>query len=209
MKISVSYLKEIDNYKEVIKKIESTSADFIHIDVLDNTFAKGETINFDDLKKIEFKKEIDVHLMSSDLDKQIDNYSKLNPKYITIQEEVKDTIKYINKIKNKGIKVGLAINPETDISALYPYLGLIDLVLILSVNPGKGGQKFIMDVIGKLQELKELQDRYYYKIEVDGGVTNENIKYVSNYIDIAVVGSYITDSKDYEEKIDDLKKLID
>lgn len=207
MNISVSFLKEKNNYKEVIDKIEKTSADLIHIDVLDNTFVNEESLPFEKLSSINFKKHLDVHLMSNDLENQIENYSKLNPRYITIHEEVKDTLKYINLIKSKGIKAGIAISPKTDIEKVYPYLHEVDLILILSVEPGKGGQSFIIDVISKLQELKELQERYNYKIEVDGGINTDTLKYVYNYIDIAVVGSYITDSTNYEEKIMKLREI--
>lgn len=205
MEISVSILKEKENYEEAIKKINNTKCDYIHLDILDKTFVDEESFLYEDFENIEFNKKLDVHLMSSDLDKQIASFSKINPTYITIHEEVKDTIKYINKIKNKGIKVGLAINPKTDIENVYPYLELVDLILIMSVEPGKSGQKFMPEIIGKLQELKEIQDRYNYVIEVDGGINNETIKYVKDYVDIVVSGSFITNSNNYEEKIKELK----
>lgn len=208
MKVSVSILSQKEKYNEVLKKLNNTKCDFIHLDILDNTFVDQESFSYNDFKNINFEKKLDIHLMSNDLDNQIDNFSKLNPEYITIHEEVKETIKYINKIKNKNIKVGLALNPETDIENIYPYLELIDLILIMSVKPGKGGQKFMPEVIGKLQELKEIQDRYNYVIEVDGGINKETIKYVENYADIVVSGSFIVNSDDYEEKISELKSGI-
>lgn len=208
MKVSVSILSQKEKYNEVLKKLNNTKCDFIHLDVLDNTFVDQESFSYNDFKNINFEKKLDIHLMSNDLDNQIDNFSKLNPEYITIHEEVKETIKYINKIKNKNIKVGLALNPETDIENIYPYLELVDLILVMSVKPGKGGQKFMPEVIGKLQELKEIQDRYNYVIEVDGGINKETIKYVENYADIVVSGSFIVNSDDYEEKISELKSGI-
>ena len=206
MKVSVSILKERENYLDVIEKLNNSKADYIHIDVLDNTFIKTSSFDIDDFKNIEFNKKLDIHLMSSNLEKQINDFSLLNPEYISIHEEVGDTLKYLNKIKNKGIKAGIVINPETDIEKVYPYLEIIDLILIMSVNPGKGGQEFMKSVIGKMQELKEIQDRYNYVIEVDGGINNDTIKYVSNYVDIAVSGSYITDSIDYDKNIENLKR---
>lgn len=206
MKVSVSILKERKNYLDVIEKLNNSKADYIHIDVLDNTFIKTSSFDIDDFKNIEFNKKLDIHLMSSNLEKQINDFSLLNPEYISIHEEVGDTLKYLNKIKNKGIKAGIVINPETDIEKLYPYLEIVDLILIMSVNPGKGGQEFMKSVIGKMQELKEIQDRYNYVIEVDGGINNDTIKYVSNYVDIAVSGSYITDSIDYDKNIENLKR---
>ncbi len=206
MKVSVSILKERENYLDVIEKLNNSKADYIHIDVLDNTFIKTSSFDIDDFKNIEFNKKLDIHLMSSNLEKQINDFSLLNPEYISIHEEVGDTLKYLNKIKNKGIKAGIVINPETDIEKVYPYLEIVDLILIMSVNPGKGGQEFMKSVIGKMQELKEIQDRYNYVIEVDGGINNDTIKYVSNYVDIAVSGSYITDSIDYDKNIENLKR---
>lgn len=206
MKVSVSILKEKENYLDVIEKLNNSKADYIHIDVLDNTFIKTSSFDIDDFKNIEFNKKLDIHLMSSNLEKQINDFSLLNPEYISIHKEVGDTLKYLNKIKNKGIKAGIVINPETDIEKVYPYLEIVDLILIMSVNPGKGGQEFMKSVIGKMQELKEIQDRYNYVIEVDGGINNDTIKYVSNYVDIAVSGSYITDSIDYDKNIENLKR---
>lgn len=206
MKVSVSILKEKENYLDVMEKLNNSKADYIHIDVLDNTFIKTSSFDIDDFKNIKFNKKLDIHLMSSNLEKQINDFSLLNPEYISIHEEVGDTLKYLNKIKNKGIKAGIVINPETDIEKVYPYLEIVDLILIMSVNPGKGGQEFMTSVIGKMQELKEIQDRYNYVIEVDGGINNDTIKYVSNYVDIAVSGSYITDSIDYDKNIENLKR---
>lgn len=206
MKVSVSILKEKENYLDVIEKLNNSKADYIHIDVLDNTFIKTSSFDIDDFKNIKFNKKLDIHLMSSNLEKQINDFSLLNPEYISIHEEVGDTLKYLNKIKNKGIKAGIVINPETDIEKVYSYLEIVDLILIMSVNPGKGGQEFMTSVIGKMQELKEIQDRYNYVIEVDGGINNDTIKYVSNYVDIAVSGSYITDSIDYDKNIENLKR---
>ena len=206
MKVSVSILKEKENYLDVIEKLNNSKADYIHIDVLDNTFIKTSSFDIDDFKNIKFNKKLDIHLMSSNLEKQINDFSLLNPEYISIHEEVGDTLKYLNKIKNKGIKAGIVINPETDIEKVYPYLEIVDLILIMSVNPGKGGQEFMTSVIGKMQKLKEIQDRYNYVIEVDGGINNDTIKYVSNYVDIAVSGSYITDSIDYDKNIENLKR---
>lgn len=207
MKVSVSILKEKDNYLEAIRKVNESNADYIHLDILDNTFIDKKSFDFEQFQNINLEKKLDVHLMSNNLDELIDNYSKLNPEYISIHEEVGDTIKYINKIKNKGIKVGIVINPETDIEKVYPYLELVDLILIMSVSPGEGGQEFIMDIIGKVQELKEIKDRYNFVIEVDGGINDETIKYIKDYADIVVSGSYITNSYNYNEKINKLKEI--
>ena len=152
MKVSVSILKEINNYKQAIKKVDNSVCDFLHLDIMDNTFTIDSSFKIEDFKDIKSltNKKIDVHLMSTNLDKLIDDFESINPTFITIHVEIPNVIKYINKIKNKGIKVGLAINPDTDIEKLYPYLELIDLVLVMSVNPGKAGQSFMTSTICKL-----------------------------------------------------------
>ena len=207
MKVSVSILKEENNYLEAIKKVDESICDYLHLDIMDSTFTERSSFkieNFKNLKELTNKK-LDVHLMSTNLDDLIDEYSNLNPEYITIHVEAKDTIKYINKIKNKGIKVGIALNPDTDIEEVYPYLELVDLILVMSVAPGKGGQEFMPSTICKMQELKEIQPNYNFLIEVDGGVNDETILYIKNYADIVVSGSFITDSENYNEKINLLK----
>lgn len=207
MKVSVSVLKEKNNVKEVIKKLNDSKCDFIHLDILDNSFVNEKSFDISMFNDIEFNKKLDVHLMSSNLDTQIKNFSKLNPEYIIIHEEVGNTLKYINQIKKYGIKAGITINPETDIEKIYPYLEVVDLIMILGVKPGKSGQAFILDVISKLQELREIQDRYNFLIEVDGGINNQTIQYVKNYVDIIVSGSFITDSNDYNKQIEILKNM--
>lgn len=207
MKVSVSILKEINNYKNAIKKVDNSVCDYLHLDIMDSTFTTDSSFTVDDFKDIKSltNKKIDVHLMSTNLDKLIDDFESINPSFITIHVEVPNIIRYINKIKNKKIKVGLAINPDTDIEKLYPYLELIDLVLVMSVNPGKGGQSFMTSTICKMQELKEIQPNYNFLIEVDGGINDKTINYVRDYADIVVSGSYITDSDNYDENIYSIK----
>ena len=205
MKVSVSILKEINELQKALKKVNESNSDYVHLDIMDNTFTDSSSFTIDDIKDLDINKKIDVHLMSTNLDKLIDDFSILNPEYITFHIEVGSTLEYIYKIKDKGIKVGLAINPETDIEKIYPYLELVDLFLVMSVHPGEGGQKFITDVISKMQELKEIQERYNYRISVDGGINNNTIKYVKDYADIVVSGSYITNNNNYDDMINTLK----
>ena len=204
MKVSISILKETENLKEVIEKVNKSKCDYLHIDVMDNTFTNSSSFDINSFNDISINKKIDVHIMSDNIDKLVDDFSRLNPEFITFHVEIGSTLEYINKIKNKGIKVGIAVNPNTDIEKVYPYLEMVDLILIMSVNPGKGGQKFMPEVICKMQELKEIQPDYKFLIEADGGISDETIKYISNYVDISVCGSYITDSKDYDDKIQKL-----
>lgn len=207
MEISVSILKEKDNYIEAIKKVDNSTCEFLHLDIMDSTFTENSSFNIEDFKNIEelTNKKLDIHLMSINLDKLIDEYSSINPELITFHVEVNDTLKYINKIKDKNIKVGIAINPDTDIEEIYPYLDLVDLILVMSVTPGKGGQEFMTSTICKMQELKEIQPNYNYLIQVDGGINDKTINYVKDYVDIVVSGSYITDSDNYNERIKHLK----
>lgn len=207
MQISVSILKEKDNYIKAIKKVDNSICDFLHLDIMDSTFTAKSSFDIVDFKNIEelTNKKLDIHLMSINLDKLIDEYSSIDPEFITFHVEAGDTLKYINKIKGKNIKVGLALNPDTDIEKIYPYLDLVDLILVMSVTPGMGGQEFMTSTICKMQELKELKPNYNYLIEVDGGINDKTISYVKDYVDIVVSGSYITDSDNYDKRIEHLK----
>ena len=205
MKISVSILKEINNFKETIDKINGTSADYIHLDIMDGTFTKETSFNLDDFINIKTNKKYDIHIMSTDLDKEIGKAIKLKPEFITFHyEATKDIMKYINIIKDNNIRVGLAINPETSIDEVEKYYKYIDQLLVMSVTPGKGGQQFIPSVINKLNRLNKNNNNFI--ISIDGGINEETINYVYDYVDMAVSGSYITSSEDYEKKIKILKK---
>lgn len=206
--ISVSILSEKDNYKYAIEKINKTDADYLHLDVMDNTFTSSISFLYEEAKKVSklCNKKLDIHIMSNKLDDILDYYIKLKPSIISIHFESVDNIdKYINKIKDNNIKVGLAINPDTNVSEIYPYLDLIDIVLIMGVFPGKGGQKYIESTTKKLIKLKEIKDNYNYLIEVDGGINDKTIDIVKEYVDIVVSGSFITKSDNYQEKLDKLR----
>ncbi|MDO4975247.1 MAG: ribulose-phosphate 3-epimerase [Alphaproteobacteria bacterium] len=200
MKIAGSFLK-IQNEIEKIIELDSI-ADQIHYDVMDGKFVSNTTVDICKMQEISkhITKPKDVHLMVYDIKKYVREYSKLKPDYITFHYEATNNInEIINYIKLLNIKVGIAINPDTDVSLLMPYLDVVDLVLVMSVFPGKGGQTFI-DVSSKIDYLYSLK----YVIEVDGGINNETIKKV-NKVDIAVVGSYITDSDDYRTQVEKVR----
>ena len=139
--------------------------------------------------------------------KNINYYASLNTEYITIHAELEKVDKYLDLIKQYGIKCGLAINPDTDISILLPYISTIDLVLIMSVNPGLGGQKFIDETTKKILKVKKMivSKKVKTKISVDGGINDEIAKRLS-FADIIVSGSYVTSSDDFEESINILRK---
>ena len=199
MKISASFLT-IDNIDNV-NKLVNCDIDYLHLDIMDGIFVD----NKNEVLEVPHIKPLDIHLMVSDVYKYIDKYKTLNPLYITFHYETGvDILSVINYIKKFNIKVGLSIKPSTKVEEIIPYLPYLDLVLVMSVEPGKGGQSFIMDSIDKIKKLKELKGDYV--IEVDGGINDSTIKYVNN-ADIVVVGSYIT-SGNYEERIKNLKEKI-
>lgn len=203
--ISVSILG-INEIKEKLEEIDNTTCDYIHIDIMDGIFVPNKVEYNNEYR---FNKKIDIHLMVEDVEKYIEKYKILNPTYITFHFEINQNIKnIIEKIKENNIKVGISIKPNTDINLIKPYLNMIDLVLVMSVEPGFGGQKFIENSTNKINTLKKIREEnnYKYLIEVDGGINIDTIDKVKN-ADIKVVGSYITNSQNYQEKIDTLKKI--
>ena len=206
MKISASFLSIKDNIKENIVKLTNNDIDYLHLDIMDGKFVANIPWNILEIKNlINYHKPLDVHLMVKDVNKYIDDFKQLHPTYITVHYEVLDDVMaVINYIKKSNIKVGLSIKPNTDISLIIPYLKYIDLVLIMSVEPGLGGQKFIINSVDKIKKLKELKGDFL--IEVDGGINDSTINLVKD-ADIVVVGSYIT-SGNYEERIKKLKEKI-
>ena len=201
--ISVLNLKE----KENLLKLDKEDFNLIHLDVMDNIFVPNKTRDFKEVK--EFIKGVnhplDIHLMVEDIIKYVDLYKTLNPKSITFHIEAsKNPVLVVDYIKKNDIKVGLAINPNTDIKKIEPYLNIVDLVLIMSVEPGYGGQEFI-DITDKLNKLIEIRKQFGYKfvIEIDGGINNETISKIQE-ANISVVGSYITKSNNYNEQIEKL-----
>lgn len=205
MELSVSILGIKENLKEKIDKLNETKADYLHLDIMDGLFVPNINDNIEELQKslIDNSKKIDIHLMVSDVEKYINKYKVLSPDYISFHYEIDDSIdRIIKTIKDNNIKVGLVIKPNTDVSAILTYLSKIDLVLVMSVEPGKGGQKYIENSTSKINELYEIRQKYNYhfKIEVDGGINIDTISKV-NKADMVVVGSYITNSDNYDEKI--------
>ncbi len=206
MKIAGSFLK-IQSDKEKIDKLND-AVDQIHFDIMDGKFTESPTLDLNIIKNnlVDLNKPIDIHLMVFDVEKYVEKVLKFNPAYITFHIEITNDPKhYMEYIKSRNIKVGLAINPETNLEKIYPYLNDIDLVLVMSVHPGKGGQTFI-DITDKIKSLCQYrkQNNLNYVIEVDGGINNETIKKIRN-ADIAVAGSYITDSNDYKKQVELLR----
>ncbi len=200
MQIAASYLK-IQDEKENIEKLNKY-ADIMHYDIMDGNFTMNKTLPFEKVcyNTSGVTKDKDIHLMVTDIYKYIDDYSTLKPNNITFHIEIGNTSDIINYIKNKNIKVGLALNPDTKVEKLVPYLKDIDIVLVMSVVSGAGGQKFI-DISSKIDFLYDyrINNNLSYKIEVDGGINDKTIKIIKK-ADIAVVGSFITSSSNYKEQ---------
>ena len=166
-----------------IKKLEQGGADLIHVDVMDGHFVPNLTIGPPVIKNLRkyTKLPFDVHLMISPVHKYIENYAEAGADIITIHPEATDNLKEsINLIKKFGKKVGVSLNPKTEIKTLIDEIENIDLVLVMSVNPGFGGQKFMPEVLDKIKELKKIKDdgKYHFDIEVDGGINFSNSKIV-------------------------------
>lgn len=211
MKISTSIL-DCDNRIDAVLKLSHTNTSYIHIDAMDGNFVPAtHFMDINEIKNISrvSDKLLDVHLMMDNPITYIEQLSDVNIEFITIHLEINQNKKVIfSKIKEKGYKVGLSIKPSTDVKEVIPYLDDIDMVLIMSVEPGLGGQKFMNATIQRIDELKELiyNSNQDILIEVDGGINNEIITKLEN-VDIAVVGSYIVKSDNYNEKINTLLQI--
>lgn len=195
-----------------IELINKSNADWFHLDVMDGVFVPNITFGSPVLEifKNYAKKPLDIHLMIVNPENYIDKFSSYNPDTITFHiEAVKDISAILKKIKNLNIKAGLAINPDTPIKHLEPYLNEIDMVCLMGVFPGFSGQKFINKTNSRLRDLKKLIEskKSNALIQIDGGVDLSNVKELSRLgADILVSGSCIFKSKNPSKIIDSLKK---
>ncbi len=180
-----------------IKKLEEGGADLIHVDVMDGHFVPNLTIGPPVIKNLRkyTKLPFDVHLMISPVHEFIESYADAGADIITIHPEATENLKdSINLIKKFGKKVGVSLNPKTEIKTLIEEIGNIDLILVMSVNPGFGGQKFMPEVLDKIRKLKKIKDKnqYHFDIEVDGGINFSNSKLVLEAgADILVSGTTV------------------
>ena len=216
IKISPSILSA--NFSELgneIKRLEEGGADMIHVDVMDGHFVPNLTIGPSVIKALRNYSTLpfDVHLMISPVHKYIKDYADAGADIITIHPEATDNLEEsINLIKKLNKKIGLSLNPNTPINVIKKFLSLIDLVLIMSVYPGFGGQKFIPKVIDKIKELKNIKEKQNIKfdIEVDGGIDFDNSKLVVEAgANILVSGTTIfkNNNGDIKKNIETLKSI--
>lgn len=206
MELSISLLNAKDKFS-TIKKLNYTKINYFHIDVMDGKFVSQVSATPLEIKEISSisKKPLDIHLMVEDPTTYIEEIKELtNINNITFHLEIdKDINSILERLKEYGIKRGISINPTTDINLLKPYLDNIDIILVMSVEPGYGGQPFIESSTQRLKNITKLIENYNILLEVDGGINDKTIRKVSSS-DIAVVGSYITTSNDMEERINKL-----
>ena len=212
MKVGVSFISSDYDLETTISKIDESSADYIHVDMMDGIFVENANFSVQDLKKMfkNTKKKLDVHMMVCSPNKYVKEFAKMpNVEYLTLHcESHRRPIDVINMIRHTPLKVGLAINPETKVSHIVPLLNHLDQVLVMSVKPGKGGQKFMEDILYKIEALKELREQngYHYVINVDGGINEETAKLVKEAgADMVVSGSYVCKSEDYNQRIESVR----
>ena len=208
MRVCASFLSS-KNIPEDLVKLNDTDVDFIHVDVMDGKFVSNKTMPFSEMKHISdyTSKRLDVHLMVENPSKDIPFYAELNCEYITFHvESSEDIIKNLELIKDYSIKCGIAISPDTKVSKLIPYLPYLDLILVMSVVPGRGGQAFIEETNNRIKEIRELINSYKLNIaiNVDGGI-NDKTKDKCLDADMLTAGSYIVGSENFQEKISSLR----
>ncbi len=203
---------DFGNINQEIIKLNNSSADWIHFDVMDGHFVPNISFGFpvlDAVNKIATKP-LDVHLMIENPELYVDNFIKAGAKILTIHQEASIHLnRLINHIKGQGVMCGVALNPSTSILTLEDIIEDVDMVLLMTVNPGFGGQKFITHSIDKVKRLKEMIISHNSKalIQVDGGVDNTNCKQlVEAGVDVLVAGSYVFKAQDINQNISILKQ---
>lgn len=209
MKVSLSILTvdyfNIENHLTPILD----DLEYIHLDIMDGEFVPNISFGYSlvgNLKK-KINKVFDTHLMIKHPQNYIEQFVKAGSDYITFHVEADcDVIETINLIHSYGIKAGISIKPNTTVEDIEKYLPLVDMVLVMSVEPGFGGQKFMMNSIDKVKSLYDLRKKnnYSYLINIDGGINADTINYVKDYLDLAVSGSFVLNASNPKEN---LKKL--
>ncbi len=210
MKITVSYINSLYDSKKTVDLINETSADAIHVDLIDGIYAGTKNFDINHLPEIfkDNRKPIDIHMMVNRPSGYLNDLLKLKPICIYIHPSTEPSaLGLLNELNNYGIKRGLVINPDEEIPSFSHYFPYVDRVLLMSVTPGKGGQKFLDNTKDRLQNLISFKKDNDFEIYVDGGINDETIKEVLN-ADGVISGSFICMNKDFENQIMKLKNSI-
>lgn len=200
---------------EEVNAIEKAGAHVIHVDVMDGHFVPNISYGATVMKSLLGKTKLpfDVHLMIENPDLYIDDFATENTEYITVHAEACPHLhRTVQHIKSLGIKAGVALNPSTSLSVLDYMIDEIDLVLVMSVNPGFGGQKFISSALDKVKELKEIKDNWNSNlvIELDGGVTLDNVKEITDAgVELVVAGSSVFQAEDIDKRVKAFLNIIE
>ncbi|MBQ8293504.1 MAG: ribulose-phosphate 3-epimerase [Bacilli bacterium] len=204
---------DFNNLDKEMEKVNKSSCEWVHLDVMDGKFVPNTTFDDKLIKELRpiSNKVFDVHLMIEEPEKYLDKYYEAGADYVTFHYEAcSDISKVLKKVKAENKKIGISIKPGTDVQVLDEYLADLDLILVMSVEPGKGGQKFMPSSIDKIDYLIKQKEKngYHYLVEVDGGINNETAKLVKEVgCEAVVAGTYLFKNEDFVKATKELGEL--